>query len=92
MKYGIVIERRAQAQLAALPKAVRRRLERRIDSLADDPRHAGTKPLQGTLKPLRCIRQGDYRAIYSVDDNVRLVRVTHVGHRRDVYSHAERGA
>ncbi|MDQ3207136.1 MAG: type II toxin-antitoxin system RelE/ParE family toxin [Gemmatimonadota bacterium] len=31
------------------------------------------------------VRQGDYRVVYSVDDETRTVLVVKVGHRRDVY-------
>jgi mRNA-degrading endonuclease RelE of RelBE toxin-antitoxin system len=31
------------------------------------------------------IRVGDYRIIYGVDDELRLVKVLSIAHRRDVY-------
>jgi mRNA interferase RelE/StbE len=31
------------------------------------------------------VRQGDYRILYSIDDQQRIVEVYKVGHRRDVY-------
>jgi addiction module RelE/StbE family toxin len=85
------LARRAEAQLLALPGALRVRMERRLNSLLADPRHAGTKALGGTLRPLRSLRVGDYRAIYLVDDESAVIRVTHIGHRSRVYTDAERG-
>jgi len=32
------------------------------------------------------IRVGDYRIVYAIDDQRRVVRVAAVGHRRDVYT------
>ena len=32
------------------------------------------------------IRIGDYRVVYTVDDQQRLVRVAAAGHRRDIYT------
>jgi len=32
-----------------------------------------------------CIRVGDYRVLYLIDDEKRSVQVTRVGYRRDVY-------
>lgn len=32
------------------------------------------------------IRVGDYRIVYAIDDQLRVVRVAAVGHRRDVYT------
>jgi mRNA-degrading endonuclease RelE of RelBE toxin-antitoxin system len=31
------------------------------------------------------VRAGDYRIIYAVDDETRVVTVASVGHRREVY-------
>lgn len=31
------------------------------------------------------IRVGDHRIVYTVDDQVRIVNVTNVGHRREIY-------
>jgi mRNA interferase RelE/StbE len=31
------------------------------------------------------IRVGDYRIIYTIDDDVKIVAIIKVGHRRDVY-------
>jgi mRNA interferase RelE/StbE len=35
------------------------------------------------------VRAGDYRIIYSVDDDARVVTVASVGHRREVYRHLD---
>ena len=31
------------------------------------------------------IRVGSYRVVYEIDDELQVVTVLHVGHRRDVY-------
>jgi mRNA-degrading endonuclease RelE of RelBE toxin-antitoxin system len=36
-------------------------------------------------RPYLRVRSGDYRVIFAVDDDTRLIRVAVVGHRRDVY-------
>lgn len=92
MSYRIEIGRRAQSQLAGLPRSVRLRFEQHIGALAHDPRPPGTKALHGALEPLRSLRVGDYRAIYLVDDEARIIRLTHIGHRSRVYQDAEREA
>jgi mRNA interferase RelE/StbE len=55
-----------------------------IDALASNPRPPGVRALKGHRPYLR-VRSGDYRVIYTVDDDSRVVRVAVVGHRRDVY-------
>jgi len=56
-----------------------------IGTLAAEPRAARAKLLRGTERPLYRIRVGEYRVIYSVDDEVITVEVLRIGHRRDVY-------
>ena len=59
-------------------------LIKKIKELANNPRHQGSEKLAGRLNPYR-FRQGDYRVIYSVDDQSRLVDIIKIGHRIDVY-------
>ena len=60
------------------------RLIERINSLASLPRPSGSEKLAGRRNLFR-IRQGSYRVIYCVDDQLRVVDIVKVGHRRDVY-------
>ncbi len=83
--YRLVIKPSAAKELDAVePKKLRQRLVRMIEGLAIDPRPAGCDKLAGSPNLYR-IRQGDYRAVYAVDDRDALVRVLKVGHRREVY-------
>lgn len=81
--YNVETEPRVLRSLRRINQADQRRILERIDSLATDPRPAGCEKLQGT-EGFR-IRQGDYRVIYTINDSERVVTVTKVGHRRDVY-------
>lgn len=65
-------------------RAVQRRLAKRIDALAHEPRPAGVEKLRGTRSRYR-VRTGDYRIIYEVEDDLLLVLVVRIGHRREVY-------
>jgi mRNA interferase RelE/StbE len=69
---------------AVEPKKHRQRLVAAIGRLADDPRPAGCEKLAGTEDAYR-IRSGDYRMVFVIDDDARVVRVVKVGHRREVY-------
>ena len=84
MSYGVSILRRAQKELAALPKADYGRVRDAVAALADNPRPAGCKKLVG--RDGWRIRSGDYRVIYEIDDAEEKVTVLHIGHRRDIYS------
>jgi mRNA interferase RelE/StbE len=54
-----------------------------IGALAEEPRPPGSKKLRGEEGFYR-IRVGDYRAIYRVEDDRRVVLVIDVGNRRDI--------
>jgi mRNA interferase RelE/StbE len=84
MSYQIEFTRPADKQLKALPVNVQERLQPKIDALAQEPRPTGVTKLQGN-EDLYRIRVGDYRIIYSIQDDLLLVLVVTVGHRRDVY-------
>jgi len=81
--YKIVIKKSATKDLAAIPGRDRDRIIGRIRSLADDPRPPGSLKLSGEEKYR--IRQGDYRILYEIEDDVLIVVVVRTGHRRDVY-------
>ncbi len=84
MSYAVLILRRAQKELAGLPKADYERVRDVVDALAENPRPAGCKKLVG--REGWRIRSGDYRVIYEIDDAQRNITILHIGHRRDVYS------
>ncbi len=84
MSYQVLILRRAQKELADLPKADYVRVRDAVAALADDPRPAGCKKLVG--REGWRVRSGDYRVIYDIDDAEEEITVLHIGHRRDIYS------
>ncbi len=83
-KYRVVFARSARRELEALEASVARRIISRVEALETNPRPPGCVKLQGAADLWR-IRIGDYRVIYSIDDNARLVDIRVVRHRSDVY-------
>ena len=81
--YSVVVKRSAAKEIEALPPKDRRRVVARIQGLAADPRPAGSEKLSGDEKYR--IRQGDYRILYEIIDDILVVTVVKVGHRSDVY-------
>ncbi len=81
--YHIELRPAAARALRKLDPQVRRRVQGAIALLAQDPRPPGARALQG--RPGLRVRVGDYRIIYTVKDDVLLVVVVRLGHRRDVY-------
>ena len=81
--YELVFKKSVAKDLRELPKVDVKRILQRIRTLADDPRPPGCEKLSGQERYR--IRQGVYRIVYEIDDNVLIVLVVKVGHRRDVY-------
>jgi mRNA interferase RelE/StbE len=81
--YSVSIKPSAVKELEGLPIKDRRRIVRRIQGLASDPRPSGSEKLTGDDRYR--VRQGDFRVVYGVDDAVREVLIVKVGNRRDVY-------
>ena len=83
-EYAIGFARSARKQLQVLDRALALRIVGRIESLAVTPRPMGCVKLEGGAGLWR-IRVGDYRVIYEIDDEHRLIDVSAVRHRRDAY-------
>ena len=82
--YTVTVARPARKELEKLPDPIAQRMLAKIEALAVTPRPHGASKLQGE-KYLWRIRVGDYRVVYSVDDTVKVVDVSVIRHRRDVY-------
>ena len=82
--YSILIKPSAAKEIEALgTNRDRQRIVARIRALAQDPRPAGSEQLSG--KAFYRVRQGQYRIVYEVEDDILMVHVVRVGHRSDVY-------
>jgi mRNA interferase RelE/StbE len=81
--YRLLIKPSAVKELEALPKKDSRRVVRRVQALAEDPRPQGAEKLKGAN--LYRVRQGDYRVLYQVEDAAKTITVIKIGNRRDVY-------
>jgi mRNA interferase RelE/StbE len=81
--YRIVFKQPVAKDFRPIPKKDVQRILERIDGLADDPRPAGAEKLSGDEKYR--IRQGNYRILYTIEDDIITVTIVKVGHRRDVY-------
>lgn len=84
MTYRVEVAPAAVRQLRKLNPDARRRVQAAVELLADQPRPNAAKKLVGGDGEWR-VRTGDYRIIYEIRDDVLLVLVVAVGHRRDVY-------
>lgn len=82
--YKLTIAARAAKDLAALPNVLAQRVDAAILALARDPRPHGVKKLKGEAALWR-VRVGDYRIVYSIDDQKRVVDIIGIPHRSKAY-------
>jgi len=82
-KYNLTIKKSAAKELQDIPKKELLKIIKRIQSLAENPRPAGSQKLSSRQQYR--IRQGDYRIVYSIDDGEFVVDIAKIGHRREVY-------
>jgi len=81
--YRIEVRPAAVRALRQLDPPARLRVQGAIALLAQNPRPPAARALRG--RPGLRVRIGDSRVIYTVTDDVLLVVVITVGHRREIY-------
>ena len=82
-RYEVRFRKSVSKDLDPIPKKDVQRIIAAIDVLADDPRPPQSRKFSGSEKyRLRC---GVYRVLYEIQDDVLVVCVVKVGHRKDVY-------
>jgi mRNA interferase RelE/StbE len=82
--YSISFARSARKELEHLSADVAERILTKVEALAENPRPAGVIKFHGQ-KNLWRMRVGDYRVVYSIDDFSKMIDVSVIRHRRDVY-------
>ncbi len=82
--YAVRYDPRAAKELSKLDKPVVRRLVNAVDALALEPRPQGARALVG-YPGLWRIRVGDYRVVYTIEDDQLVVIALRVAHRSRVY-------
>jgi len=81
----IIILPPAQRDFRKLDREVAARLRQAILQLADDPRPAGGLMLREWAFRAWRIRVGDWRVIYTIDDDAALVTIVRILHRSKAY-------
>ena len=89
MAYTVEIRPAALEFIQQLTPKYRRQVTSKIEALKNDPRPANAEQLRGYPQFLR-IRSGNYRIVYTINDQVLLVTVITVGNRQDIYDRLRR--
>jgi mRNA interferase RelE/StbE len=83
--YRIIFSKTAEKDLDKLPVITIKRISKAIDNLAENPRPVGCKKLKSTEDNLWRIRIGDYRVIYEITDEIKVIDIRRIRHRKDIY-------
>ena len=82
-RYELRFRKSVSKDLDPIPKRDVQRIIEAVRALADNPRPPQSRKLSGAEKyRLRC---GVYRVLYEIQDDVLVVCIVKVGHRKDVY-------
>jgi mRNA interferase RelE/StbE len=84
MAYEVDFTTSAAKELRKLERSLQKRIIKKIEALAENPRPSGSKRLVGSDYDYR-IRIGDYRVVYEVHDGKLIVLIVRVRHRKEVY-------
>ncbi len=83
--YAVRISPAAWQVIMALPQRTQERIFNAIEALEVEPRPGSSKALKGHWRGYHRVRVGDYRVVYSIEDDVLRVNVVKFGDRKDVY-------
>ena len=82
-RYRVEIKKSAVKEIEHLPRKDMKAVLYKIEALSENPRPRDCKKLssQGKYR----IRCGNYRILYSIEDDILTIYVVKVGNRKDVY-------
>jgi mRNA interferase RelE/StbE len=83
-RYSLLFKKSVSKDLRSIPKEDVQRILKKIDVLADNPRPSGAEKL--STRELYRIRQGRYRVLYEIHDDVLIIIVVRVAHRSKAYT------
>ncbi len=82
--WTVHLPKRVERELDDAPTTLQEPIRQALEELQQSPRPPGCKKLKGRLRCWR-IRVGTYRLLYDILDRERVVLITKIGPRRDVY-------
>ncbi|MBC8403209.1 MAG: type II toxin-antitoxin system RelE/ParE family toxin [Candidatus Marinimicrobia bacterium] len=82
--YKVIVSQEAFKELAKLDKKNQRLVYQKL-TLLEIGQFSGDKPLKGKHKGKYRKRAGSYRIIYLRENNILLITVIRIAHRKEVY-------
>ena len=85
MSYSIEYQLEAIADLKRLTSVIQSRIIKKIEWLGKNFDSITPQSLKGNLVGFYKLRVGDYRVIYGVDVESKVIFIAQIGHRREIY-------
>ena len=82
MTFELIFDEEAIDFLNDLPKEIKERIFTKIKNTKENPFHFFERLEQRTDYKLRI---GDYRAIADIDESSNKIKITNIGHRKNIY-------
>jgi mRNA interferase RelE/StbE len=82
--FNLYWRKSTRKDLRRIPREMVSRIIAQIEKLADEPLPHGSEKLTGSEHTYR-IRIGDYRVVYELLHDAKIVEIQRVRHRKDVY-------
>jgi len=84
LKYRLEVKRSAAKALKKISKLNPKRISKAIDNLAENLPNPNTTKMKGD-NPFHKIWVGAYRIVYEIQDDILLILILKIGHRKDIY-------
>lgn len=87
-RYRVEFVKSARKEFSRLPKKIQEKVLEAISFLKQNPLSEllNIKKIKGE-EDLYHVRLGDYRMVYAIKDEVLLIVIIKIGHRKDIYRH-----
>ena len=83
--YKVIILPTAFEDLSRIDKPIAKRVTDKITWLSENLDNITPLPLKGNLSGFYKLKIGDWRALYEIDYDERVITVHKVGHRKEIY-------
>ena len=84
LKYRIDVKRSAAKALKKISRPDQKRISKAIDNLVENLPNPNTTKMKGD-NPFHKIRVGDYLIVYDIQNDILLILIIKIGHRKDIY-------
>jgi mRNA interferase RelE/StbE len=85
MSYSVELTAEALVNQERLTQAVQERIGNKIKWLAENFEQITPMPLSANLAGFFKLRVGDYWVIYSFEEDLKVITIHQIGHRREIY-------